>query len=134
MLETDYLRALTTVLNSLTCNVALPSCWTDFSTKRGPLPGRQHEERSYARFHFPTRALLQMESTAPAPAVEALHVVLTKDLSRSGISFLHSLELFPGDRLWLWLTTGRCRYTVKRCVRHNDSCYEIGAQFAGEDT
>jgi hypothetical protein len=55
---------------------------------------------------------------------------VTLDISRSGIAFLHSEQLFPGERVSLWLPIGKRSYVVERCVEHNDSCFEIGAAVA----
>jgi hypothetical protein len=80
------------------------------------------------------RAVLEVLGTLPAIPREAEeHVVLMKDISRGGAGFLHSAPIYPGERVRLWLPTGSLEYTVVRCARHHQSCYEIGAQVAIED-
>ena len=43
--------------------------------------------------------------------------VVTSDVSRSGISFLHAKQLYPGERILLWLPTGKQSYVVERVRR-----------------
>ena len=38
--------------------------------------------------------------------------------------------LFREDSVRLWLPTGSLEYTVVRCARHHELCYEIGAEIA----
>ena len=115
----------------LPCHVVLPPEWDDFFNRRGPLPPRESEPRRFVRQHFPTRAIMELTTTLAAiPRKYAKYVVLMKDISRQGASFLHVAQLFPGERVELTLATGRIPYTVMRCRRHNDACYEIGAEIA----
>ena len=120
-------------LDALPCQVVLPPKWNDFYQRRGRQTGTGQgaEIRRFVRSHFPTRALLELTtSLAAIPRDFAKHVVLMRDISRQGASFLHFAQLFPGERVELTLPTGRIPYTVVRCLRHNDACYEIGAEIA----
>jgi len=119
---------MTPSAENLPCHVVLPAKWEDFFQRRGPVPPRLQEARRFVRQHCPMRAILDVSASLPAfPREPARHVVLMKDISRQGASFLHAEQLFPGERIELTLPTGRIRYTVARCRRHNDRCYEIGA-------
>ena len=87
--------------------------------------------RRFARAVFARRAVLEIAQSLPAfPRAPGRYVVLTRDLSRSGIGFLHAAELYPGERVTLWLATGPVATEVARCVRHESRCYEIGVRFA----
>jgi hypothetical protein len=131
MLAADRLEKLKAALESLPCPVVLPSEWKDFFQRRGPLTAIGDDGRRFARQHFPMRALLELTtSLAAIPREYGRHVVLMRDLSRQGVSFLHAAQLFPEERVELTLPTGRILYTVVRCQRHNDRCYEVGAMLA----
>jgi hypothetical protein len=129
MLDANRLEKLKAMLDALPCRVVLPTEWKGFFARRGPLTSLGDEYRRFVRQHFPSRALLELStSIAAIPRGYAKHVVLMKDISRQGVSFLHDAQLFPGERLELTLPTGRIAYSVVRCLRHNHRCYEIGAE------
>src|SRR6185436_120753 len=129
MLDPVCRENLNAGLDELPCPVVLPSEWKDYFQRRGPQTWQGDDLRRFVRIHFPTRALMDLKTTLPAfPRIKARHVVLMKDISRQGCSFLHVEQLFPGERVGLTLPTGTVSYTIVRCVRHNDRCYEMGAQ------
>lgn len=131
MLDAARLQKLKKALDALPCQVVLPKEWGDYFQRRGPQTWQGDEIRRYVRSHFPTRALLELKTTLPAiHRCHEKHVVLMKTISRQGSSFLHFSQLFPGERIQLLLSTGRISYTVVRCVRHNDRCYEVGTELA----
>ncbi len=131
MLEDNYLRRLNKLLEACECDLAVPSEWRDHLTRRGviqPIPG---DRRKYIRHHFKGRGVLEYDETfSSIPREHTIAQVVTRDVSRSGIAFLHSEQLFPGERISLWLSIGKRSYVVERCVEHNDSCFEIGAAIA----
>jgi hypothetical protein len=129
MLDANRLEKLKAILDALPCRVVVPVEWNDFFARRGPLTSLGDEYRRFVRQHFPSRALLELTtSIAAIPRANARHVVLMKDISRQGVSFLHDTQLFPGERVELTLPTGQIAYSVVRCLRHNHRCYEIGAE------
>ena len=129
MLDRVRREELNPPVDSLPCPVTLPPEWKDFYRRRGPQQSQPGDNRRFVRSHFPTKALIEVEQTLPAfPRPRETHVVLMKDLSRQGVGFLHAAQLFPGERVRLSLATGRLVYMVTRCIRHNDACYEIGAE------
>ena len=132
MLDAVGLEEMNEALDVPPCHVILPPAWNDDVTRRDRQPARRDEDRRYARSRFRMQVLMELTTTIPL-VVRACekHVVLMKDISRHGAGFLHSAQLFPGERVQLWLPTGRRDYTVVRCVRHNGSCYEIGAELSG---
>lgn len=124
---------MTAALDTLPCRVALPAGWKDFFQRRGPQVWPGDNRRRYVRSHFPMRAVLEILGTLPAvPRRHEQHVVLMKDISRGGAGFLHASHLYPGERVRLWLPTGGLEYTVVRCARHDELCYEIGAKIAAD--
>ena len=131
MLEDDYSRQLNKLLEACECDLAVPSEWQDRLTRRGviqPIPG---DRRRYVRHHFNGQGVLEYDETfSSIPREHTIAKVATRDVSRGGIAFLHSEQLFPGERVSLWLPIGKRSYVVERCVEHNDSCFEIGAAVA----
>jgi hypothetical protein len=55
--------------------------------------------------------------------------VLTTDVSRQGVAFLHSAQLFPGEVVTVWFPAEKLACRVMRCLKHNANCFEIGAAF-----
>jgi len=102
---------------------ALPDEWSQFLCKTGPLPSMQGCRRRVSRFHFRQKAMLQRDGEP--------YAVCTKDVSREEISFVIGCQLFPCERVKLWLPNGlNSELTVARCLRIAPSCYECGARFA----
>jgi PilZ domain-containing protein len=99
----------------------------DFFDKSGMLPVVPGDVRRFPRFYFRSCA----EATIhPLGKGEPSRVfVLTRDLSRNGLSILHSRQLFPGQRLDLVLNGEQPRpVEVVRCKRVTDGSYVIGCR------
>lgn len=121
---------LSRVLDRIPCGVELPADWTDYFDRRGPGPIDPNNERRFHRHFLRGIALLESRSSLPAIARDKGYAsVYTKDICREGLGFLHVEQLYPGEKLDLRLKTGRRSIEVVRCLRHNSSCYEIGALF-----
>ena len=131
MLEDDYSRDLSKLLETCECDLAVPSEWLDCLTRRGVIQPIPDDRRKYIRHHFGSQSVLEYDQTLSSiPREYSIAQVMTRDLSRSGIAFLHSDQLFPGEQVSLWLSIGKRSYIVERCVEHNDNCFEIGAVVA----
>ncbi len=131
MLEDDYTRCLNKMLETCECNVTVPRQWQGRLTQRGVIDPVPDDRRNYIRHHFNSQAVLEYDETfSSIPREHTIVKVITLDISRGGIAFLHSEQLFPGERVSLWLPIGKRSYVVERCVEHNDSCFEIGAAVA----
>ena len=101
----------------------LPGEWSDFFDKKGPLPSMPGCRRRVGRFHFRQKAIMQRDGKH--------YAVWTKDVARNGISFICGFQLFPSDRVTLWLPGGpHPEIIVSPCLRHAKNCYECGARFA----
>jgi hypothetical protein len=133
MLDALRFKEMTATLDTLPCRVVLPPGWKDFFHRRGPQVWPGDNRRRYVRSHFPMRAMLEILGNLPAvPRGREQHVVLMKDISRGGAGFMHAAPVYPGERVRLWLPTGSLEYTVVRCSRHHELCYEIGAEIASD--
>jgi hypothetical protein len=106
-----------------------PEFWSEIQSRRGAQKSRLDERRRFVRFWFPSRCVLELGPSLPAvPRAREFHQVWTRDVSRGGMSFLHSGQLYPGERVRLWLSSGKLECAVERCQRHNPHCWEIGAE------
>jgi hypothetical protein len=128
MLEDDYSSQLNRLLEACECDVAVPSEWEERLNRRGVIPPIAGDRRGDIRHYCSGHALLKIEQTLPAiPRERTVAQVVTRDVAPQGIGFFHSEQLFPGERIALWLAGGKRSFEVVRCVQHNDDCYEIGA-------
>ncbi|MDZ4686630.1 MAG: hypothetical protein SH850_16285 [Planctomycetaceae bacterium] len=131
MLPGGDLSELDGLLQTLTCRVEVPGWYRALQARHGEVLSTVHtdERRRFARLHFLTPAILECQGNLPALKREAEpFVVLCKNLSRNGIAFLHEGPLYSGEEIALWLPIGRRSYVVRRCRRHHERCYEIGAK------
>lgn len=131
MLPASSQPELTRVLSSLTCRVEVPDWYQSLQAKNGSVrsPVRPDDRRRFARYHCLTPAVLECRGGLPAlPREPVPFVVLCIDISRNGIAFLHESQLFPEEEITLWLPLGKLTYSIRRCRRHNERCYEIGAR------
>ena len=102
MLEEDYSKLLNKVINSCECDLAVPREWQDRLTRRGVVPPTLDDQRRYIRHHFNGRGVLEYDETfSSIPREHTIAQVMTRDISRSGIAFLHSEQLFPGEQVSL---------------------------------
>ena len=128
MLENSYTDQIDMLLSKLSCDVQVPSEWTDFFSRQGMLPSIEGDRRRFGRKYMPGKAVLEITNTLPSINRQQLvHAVYTRDISRGGISFLHVDQLYPGEAGRLWLPDRRLPVEVVRCSRVNSQCYVVGA-------
>jgi hypothetical protein len=129
MLEVDYSKLLTTVLESCECDLAVPDEWRASLGARGAIPPIPNDQRRFVRHRFGDWAALEYDQTfSSIPRKHTIAQVMTRDISRCGVAFFHADQLFPGERVSLWLKAGKQSFVVQRCVQHNENCFEIGAR------
>ena len=76
----------------------------DFFDKSGPLPPVLDDARRFPRFYYRSCAEVIIHPFCGRPGTAAVRCfVLTRDLSRNGLSLLHNQQLFPAQRLELLL-------------------------------
>jgi hypothetical protein len=93
-----------------------------FFAHSGPMRGHFDNRRSFHRYYLRDKALLTRG--------ESLLGVYTKDVSRQGICLLSPLQLFPKERVELWLPNGSIyQLQVVRCRRECDHCFDCGTRF-----
>lgn len=88
--------------------------------------------RQFPRRQVLSQAVVEYRDGLPAhPRQPLRHKVIVADLSRCGLRFLHSEQLFPGELAIVQIASGKqmC-LEVARCRKIADSCYEVGARFS----
>lgn len=132
MLEVDHQERLRRLLEQTKCQVTLPREWGDYFDRTGHLQATHDDRRRFVRHFFRAKGLLEIPSSLPAIKREKKYaVVYLRDLSRQGISLLHSEQLFPKETCTVWLPKRKIAFSVVRCRRINASCYVIGARLVG---
>lgn len=136
-------RRLAETVGLLPWNVNLPK-WARCVDKSGQMSAsRPNDERRHARMQLATLAGLEYRQTSPAlPRRSEWHKVYVKDISLSGLAFLHGEQLYPLERMKMVLPDERllkllpnrisCIVEVVRCSRLNERCYLVGADFVDE--
>ena len=118
----------------LTCDINLPSEWRRDWERHGQLQSCSDTRRRFPRFHYRVSAILQCQETFPAlTRPQALHLVYTTNISRGGMAFLHSTELFPLERIRIKLRAAATQdLEVVNCRYIDERCFAIGCQFLAE--
>jgi hypothetical protein len=130
MLEVNDQQELSLRLAQTVCEVEVPRSLQHRLLRRGAQLANGEERRQFTRFAFLTKTLLELTTTIKCIERQAeLFAVLTTDVSRDGVAFLHVSQLFPGEVVSVWFPTGTLTCRVMRCLKHNANCFEIGAAF-----
>ena len=132
MLDADYLDKLNRVLASLEDRIELSPAerLTYFRADPNMPPPNADERRRFPRLQLRQKAVMDLRQTLPPIEREpAFHCVYVRDISRTGIGFLHADELFPGEKCQLWLPQKQLQVNIVLCRRQGPRCYVIGGQF-----
>ncbi|HVX60856.1 MAG TPA: hypothetical protein VHC19_09645 [Pirellulales bacterium] len=121
-------------LASRPCRVELPEAWDDYFDRAGPIPSFPGDNRRFPRYYIRGRAAMAIIDALPGkPRDESWHGVYTKEISREGLRFLHSEQLFPREKLQIIMPDGQTRIVeVARCRRVQPACYDVKTRFAPE--
>jgi hypothetical protein len=116
------------MMDQIQCNLKLPSRITE----EGLAPTTVSDNRAQARWKMSLASLLEVQR-------DEWHIVRLIDVSRSGLAFYHSEQLFPTERLQILFksqrilrllnSTSRRYIEVVRCRYVQRNCYEVGACF-----
>src|SRR5438128_2599370 len=96
-----------------------------------PVPTADGDGRKFPRFYFRTLATATIHPV-PVIGTETLECyVLTRDLSRGGICFMHPAPLSPSQRIDFEMSDGR-KFTlaIRAIRREEDGRYFIGCRLA----
>jgi hypothetical protein len=119
---------------SIPCEVQLPADWQRSSQDNTLFACRPEDNRRFPRRGLTAMAALQYRQTLPVlQRPNRWHRIYLVNLSRGGLAFLHSEQLFPREQMHVLFPGGEDRLVeVARCRRINDKCFEIGVSFAAE--
>jgi hypothetical protein len=106
----------------------------EFFELTGPLPTAWDEHRRFPRFYFRSCAELVIHPLrGERDPGEPPRFVLTRDLSRGGMSLVHTEQLFPTQRLEIILNGQAPRsLEVLWCRRWTHGRYIIGCRFVAD--
>ena len=127
----DQLQRLINVVGPLTFELRMPSSPDEYFATTGAAACALQDQRRFVRKHLRVTAAIQYRRSLPSlTRSPQWYKVLTRDLSRNGISFLHSEQVFPTEQLLLVLPDCKPRcIEIVRCRRMGDQCYQVGASF-----
>jgi hypothetical protein len=127
MLECKYSEEVIGALwQKLGCQIDLSGAGADFFDLKGAEVSTFSTQRQFNRYLHREKALLIHRGST--------YAVYTKDISSSNIGFLHDSQLFPLESARLFLANGgKIDVTIRRCIRLQESCYEIGAEIDSSD-
>jgi len=121
------------------CKIKLPESWADYFNETGMLTGGPGDRRQFPRLRFRAPAVLEYAQTIPiVPRKPAQYLVYLKDLSRSGVAFMHHEQLYPREQMRLMMPPGKVVtirgrkdgiVEIARCTRIQDFCFMVGAHF-----
>ncbi len=127
----DQLQRVVDVVGPLKFALQLPETPDEYFSASGVVPTIAADKRRFVRKYMRATAALQHRPSLPnLERSEVWHKVVTRDLSRNGISFLHSEQAYPKEQWTLVLPDCKPRcIEVVRCRRLAENCYEVGANF-----
>lgn len=132
MLDAGNLNHLNRVLDSLEDRIELSDTERRnyFHSDSSVPPPKPDDRRRFHRRPLRMRAVMDLRQSLPGIEREPTqHCVYLRDISRTGIGFLHADELFPGEECRLRLPQRELHVTVVLCTRLGPHRYLIGAQF-----
>ena len=111
---------------SLESKAELPTTPEEFFAKTGATATEDQraaeDHRAFARHYLRSQVILRREAET--------HAVYTKDCSRTGIGLISPVQLYPRQRIQLWMAPQRrILLRVIRCRRIRPNCYECGTIF-----
>ena len=118
-------------VESLSCELELPTDWEDRQRASGYLVGDHQDRRRYPRKACHIHAAMRVRKTLPTVRREVAWTrILLLNISRCGAGFLHSEQLFPDEEAVIVFPNGSQRIIkVMRCRRLGPKCFEVGSEF-----
>lgn len=94
----------------------------EFFAPVGPKPEKKGCHRNYERHFMRCKAILQQECEK--------HAIYIKDCSRTGMGIISPVQLFPKQRVQVWIDEQRSyQLEIARCRKRGPNCYECGTVF-----
>jgi hypothetical protein len=119
--------------NPVLDRLVVPENQRQLLERAGVVPSFDGDVRRFPRCYAVGRAELRCYQGLPAfSRPQERHAIMMIDLSRGGIGFLHSEQLFPGERAVVALAGGKeVHVEVQWCRRLGEQCYQVGGRFIG---
>jgi len=120
MLDISRAAEIGDLWDELETKAVLPAAPQEFFGKSGPkLIDEQH---AFERHYLRCQAIIQYESNT--------YGVYMKDCSRAGMGLISPVQIFPRERVQIWMNPQRS-YSLEiiRCRRVRANCYECGTIF-----
>ncbi len=124
MLDISHAAEIGDLWDELESKAVLPTVPEDFFGKSGPKssPKTIDEQRAFERHYLRCQAVIRYDSNT--------YGVYMKDCSRAGMGLVSPVQLFPCERIQLWMNPQRSySLEVIRCRRLGVNCYECGTIF-----
>ena len=128
----------TSVIDSMPCKVQLPDKLKETFEQRGPTPTTSNDQRHFTRVRC--RSLTHRAGMQSLPTYgslqrdESWQAVYLADFSKEGVQFIHGEQVFPGEKVRLFLLTGNLLdVEAVRCRRLGENCYSVGAKIIKAD-
>ncbi len=100
----------------------LPTSPEKFFAHSGPMPVKKGCLRAFERHYLRCKAILQRECEK--------YAIYLEDCSRTGMGFVSPVQLFPCERVQLWMDDQRSyQLEITRCQKIGPSCYKCGTVF-----
>lgn len=120
-----------TSIDDLPCLVQLPASWLERYGEHAP--PMEHDQRRFPRLACGShaKAALEYRATLPSRPRDAISwAVYPVSISRGGLAFLHSEQLFPCEKFQISFADGKnIEIEIARCRRIGPRCFEVGARF-----
>lgn len=115
------------VIDSVPCLVQVPAEYAELLEEEGYATPSPMEERKYARYRFCRPAALQIIEEIPLlPRMRKIGGAFLVSISIGGAAVLFDEQLYPQEKVRIWIAAETLTGTVSRCRRIGPKCYEIG--------
>ena len=100
----------------------------EFFSKSGPVPTAMDDIRQYPRYFFRFCFTAKIQGGRDG-SQDRQQILLTRDLSRAGLSVVHTEQLFPGQKLEIELNDQPRKIEVRWCRKAGPQRYLAGCRF-----
>jgi hypothetical protein len=100
----------------------------EFFSKSGPVPSAMDDIRQFPRYFFRFCFTAKIQPGRKG-GQEREQILLTRDLSRGGLSIVHTEQLFPGQKLVIELNDAPRTVEVRWCRKAGPQRYLAGCRF-----
>ncbi len=120
MLDISHAAEIGDLWDEIESKAVLPVAPEEFFGKSGPKTF--DEQRAFERHYLRCQAIIRRDCDT--------HAVYMKDCSRAGMGLVSPVQLFPRERIQLWMSPQRS-YSLEiiRCQRLCAQSYECGTIF-----